>query len=125
MPTRSISALSRIACLCAAACAAAPAWSQDTLDSFSQITTPKKSGKLTSFNPLVTGEVEPKNLRDILCEALLTKDGKPMQHGLSWRVFSPIPDADGKLPLLASSEGGSAAFRGRQKRQLAVGVGDG
>ena len=87
MPSRSISALSRIACLCAALCAAFPAWAQDTLDSFSQITTPKKSGKLTSFNPLVTGEAEPKNLRDIICEALLTKDGKPMKHGLSWRVF--------------------------------------
>lgn len=111
MPTPSISALARIACLCMAVCAAFPALAQETLDSFSQITTPKKSGKLTSFNPLVTGEVEPKNLRDILCEALLTKDGKPMQHGLSWRVFSPIPDADGKLPLLASSEGGSAAFQ--------------
>lgn len=111
MPSRSISALSRIACLFVTLCAAFPALAQDTLDSFSQITTPKKSGKLTSFNPLVTGEAEPKNLRDIICEALLTKDGKPMKHGLSWRVFSPIPDADGKLPLLASSEGGSAAFQ--------------
>ncbi|HVK93047.1 MAG TPA: hypothetical protein VM468_16865 [Mycoplana sp.] len=84
---------------------------QDPLDSYSQIGTPKKSGKLTSFNPLVTGETEPKNLREVACEALLTKDDKPMQHGLSWRVFSPIPGADGKLPLLATSEGGSAAFR--------------
>jgi hypothetical protein len=85
--------------------------SQEPLDSFSQIETPQKSGKLTSFNPLVTGEVAQADLRDVTCEAMLTKDGKPMQHGLTWRVFSPIPDADGKLPLVASSEGGTAAFQ--------------
>ena len=85
--------------------------SQEPLDSFSQIETPQKSGKLTSFNPLVTGEVAQADLRDVTCEAMLTKDGKPMQHGLTWRVFSPIPDAEGKLPLVASSEGGTAAFQ--------------
>lgn len=90
---------------------AQPASSQEPLDSFSQIETPQKSGKLTSFNPLVTGEVAQADLRDVTCEAMLTKDGKPMQHGLTWRVFSPIPDADGKLPLVASSEGGTAAFQ--------------
>ncbi len=111
MPTQRISALAGKLCLCAAIASACPAMAQDTLDSFSQITAPRKSGKLTSFNPLVTGDVEPKNFREINCEALLTKDGKPMQHGLSWRVFSPIPGADGKLPLLASSEGGSAVFQ--------------
>lgn len=111
MPTQRISAFAGIISLCAAFGAAGTAVAQDTLDSFSQITTPKKSGKLTSFNPLVTGEAEPKNLREINCEALLTEDGRPMQHGLSWRIFSPIPGADGKLPLLATSEGGSAAFQ--------------
>jgi hypothetical protein len=90
---------------------AQPASAQEPLDSFSQIETPQKSGKLTSFNPLVTGEVAQADLRDVTCEAMLTKDGKPMQHGLTWRVFSPIPDADGKLPLVASSEGGTAAFQ--------------
>lgn len=89
----------------------APAYAQDSLQGFSEIGTPLKSGKLTSFNPVVTGEATPTNLRDVTCEALLTKDGEPMQHGLTWRVFSPIPGADGKLPLLATSEGGSAAFQ--------------
>ncbi|QRI65102.1 hypothetical protein JQ506_09050 [Shinella sp. PSBB067] len=87
-----------------------PARAQDSLESFSQITTPLKGSKVTSFNPIVTGEATPRNLRDVTCEALLTKDGQPMQHGLTWRVFSPIPAADGKLPLLATSEGGTAAF---------------
>lgn len=111
MPTQRISAFAGIVCLCAAISVAGSALAQDSIESFSQIETPKKSGKLTSFNPLVTGEIEPKNLREIDCEAMLTKDGKPMQHGLNWRVFSPIPGADGKLPLLATSEGGSAAFQ--------------
>ena len=88
-----------------------PARAQEALDSFSQITTPLKGSKLHSFNPIVTGEATPTNLRDVTCEALLTKDGSAMQHGLTWRVFSPIPGADGKLPLLATSEGGSAAFQ--------------
>ncbi|PTM94973.1 hypothetical protein [Mycoplana dimorpha] len=111
MSTPSLSAFAGTLCLCAAISAAGAAMAQNPLDSYSQIGTPKKSGKITSFNPLVTGEVQPKNLREVICEALLTKDDKPMQHGLSWRVFSPIPGADGKLPLLATSEGGSAAFR--------------
>lgn len=34
-----------------------------------------------------------------------------MEQGLSWRVFSPIPGPDGKLPLLATAEGGSADFQ--------------
>ena len=88
-----------------------PALAQDSVESFSQVVTPMKGGKLTSFNPIVTGEATPENLRDVTCDALLTKDGQPMQHGLTWRVFSPIPAADGKLPLLATSEGGSAAFQ--------------
>lgn len=109
MPIRSAVAVSfAVASL---ALAFAPARAQDPLESFSQIQTPLKGGKLTSFNPIVTGEATAKNLKDITCEALLTKDGQPMQHGLTWRVFSPIPAADGKLPLLATSEGGSAAFQ--------------
>jgi hypothetical protein len=34
-----------------------------------------------------------------------------MQDGLAWRVFSPLAGVDGKLPLVASSDGGSAAFQ--------------
>ena len=101
------------ACLAVASLASSfvPVRAQDSVESFSQITTPLKGSKITSFNPIVTGEATPVNLRDITCEALLTKDGQPMQHGLTWRVFSPIPAADGKLPLLATSEGGTAAFQ--------------
>jgi hypothetical protein len=43
-------------------------------------------------------------------EARLTEKSAPMTYGLSWRVFQPIAGVDGKLPLLASSEGGSTEF---------------
>lgn len=109
MPTHPAIALSLV--MASLALSLAPARAQDSAESFSQVTTPLKGGKVTSFNPIVTGEATPVNLRDVICEALLTKDGQPMQHGLTWRVFSPIPAADGKLPLLATSEGGSAAFQ--------------
>jgi len=43
-------------------------------------------------------------------DARLTDKGAVITYGLSWRVFQPIAGADGKLPLLASSEGGSTQF---------------
>tara|TARA_R110002020_G_scaffold12842_7_gene46692 strand:+ start:71 stop:1000 length:930 start_codon:yes stop_codon:yes gene_type:complete len=50
------------------------------------------------------------NGRTVRMEAALTEDGEPLNYGLTWRIFHPIPGPDGKLPLLASSEGGSADF---------------
>ena len=48
--------------------------------------------------------------RTVQMEAALTEDGEPLKYGLTWRIFHPIPGPDGKLPLLASAEGGSAQF---------------
>ncbi|MDZ7601229.1 MAG: hypothetical protein U1A06_07645 [Hoeflea sp.] len=48
--------------------------------------------------------------RMVQMEAALTEDGAELKYGLTWRVFHPIPGPDGKLPLLATSEGGSAQF---------------
>ncbi len=63
----------------------------------------------SGFNPLTIEEAVPKT-RDVRLEALLVEKGKPVEQGLTWRIFSPIPGADGKLPLLATAEGGSAAL---------------
>ena len=49
-------------------------------------------------------------VRNVTMEAVLTEDGEPLKQGLTWRIFHPIPGQDGKLPLLATAEGGSAAF---------------
>lgn len=48
--------------------------------------------------------------RTVQVEAALTEEGEPLKYGLTWRIFHPIPGPDGKLPLLASAEGGSAQF---------------
>ncbi|GGA84987.1 hypothetical protein GCM10011491_10690 [Brucella endophytica] len=47
---------------------------------------------------------------ELILEAKL-KDGNPdIQRGLVWRVFSPEPGDDDKLPLVATSKGGTASF---------------
>ena len=48
------------------------------------------------------------NLRNVELDARLVDGGAPLQHGLVWRVYHPIPNHEGKLPILATSEGGSA-----------------
>jgi len=83
----------------------------DPFKSFPSISTTRKMPKLNSFNPLVSETATGTAVKDITLQALLTEKGKPVEQGLTWRVFSPIPGSDGKLPLLATSEGGSAAFQ--------------
>ena len=48
--------------------------------------------------------------RTVRMEAALSEGSDPLKYGLTWRIFHPVPGADGKLPLLATSEGGSAEF---------------
>lgn len=97
----------------AMACAAGShALAQDAFETFKQLNGSTKMPKLKAFSAPGIGTITtaPPG-RSVRLDAKLTNDGEPMQHGLSWRVFSPIPGADGKLPLLASAEGGSAAFQ--------------
>lgn len=42
--------------------------------------------------------------------AQLTADGPEITRGLTWRIFSPTPGQDGKLPLKGSAQGGTATF---------------
>lgn len=86
------------------------AFSQDAFKEFKQLGGTPKMPKLNAFSAPSNPVTETTTSRDILLEAKLTNEGAPMMEGLSWRVFSPIPGADGKLPMLASSEGGSAEF---------------
>jgi len=50
--------------------------------------------------------------------AKLADDGPPVDAGVEWRVFGELPDRDGKLPLIASAEGGDAEFRLKPGRYL-------
>lgn len=48
--------------------------------------------------------------RSLVLQARLEKDGPAIPSGLVWRLFSPIPAIDGKLPVVAVSQGGEAVF---------------
>lgn len=50
------------------------------------------------------------NQNELLLEAQLTADGPALQQGLVWRVFSPEPNGEDKLPLIATATGGTASF---------------
>jgi hypothetical protein len=43
--------------------------------------------------------------------AKMTASGEDISRGLVWRVFKPEPEADGKLPLVATAQGGSSTFQ--------------
>jgi hypothetical protein len=95
-----------------AVAAGSPLFAQDAFETFTQLNGSTKMPKLKAFSaPGVGAIANVTQGRNVKLDAKLTNEGEPMQHGLSWRVFSPIPGADGKLPLLASAEGGSAAFQ--------------
>ncbi|HWD13364.1 hypothetical protein P8H26_15135 [Pseudochrobactrum sp. sp1633] len=50
------------------------------------------------------------NQNELLLEAQLTADSPVLSQGLVWRVFSPEPNAEDKLPLIATATGGTASF---------------
>lgn len=53
-----------------------------------------------------TGE----SARSITFRAVLVDGGESVENGLIWRVFDPNPDEDGKLKLIAETEGGSTSL---------------
>lgn len=65
---------------------------------------------LTEYAPAANAGDSAAIRRTVRVQAALTEDGEPLKYGLTWRIFHPAPGTDGKLPLLATSEGGSAEF---------------
>ncbi|WP_353641242.1 hypothetical protein [Mesorhizobium sp. WSM2239] len=47
----------------------------------------------------------------VTLSAQMTEGGAEITRGLVWRVFKPEPGQDGKLPLVASSRGGTGTFQ--------------
>ncbi len=45
-------------------------------------------------------------VKRLMLEARLIESGEPLRDGLTWRVFGIEPAEDGKLPLLATAQGG-------------------
>ena len=48
---------------------------------------------------------------ELVLEARLAEDSPPLTRGVTWRIFTAQPDADGTLPLLATSMGGTTSFQ--------------
>lgn len=46
----------------------------------------------------------------VTLSAQLVEGGEDITRGMVWRVFKPEPDGDGKLPLVASAQGGTSVF---------------
>ncbi len=69
-----------------------------------------KLPQINNFAP--AREDKPLALGDgqITLSAQLTEDGTEITRGLVWRVFRPEAGDDGKLPLVASAQGGTSAF---------------
>lgn len=47
----------------------------------------------------------------VTLSAQLTDKGGEITRGMVWRVFKPEPGSDGKLPLVASAQGGTSSFQ--------------
>lgn len=78
---------------------------------FKQINGSQKTSKLNAFAAPGQTPNENQLMKTVLAEAKLTTAGDVMQEGLSWRIFGTIPGEDGKLPVIASNEGGVAQFQ--------------
>ena len=60
---------------------------------------------ISGFEAIKAGESE------LILEARLADNTPPLTHGVTWRVFAAEPNADGTLPLVATSMGGTSSFR--------------
>lgn len=67
--------------------------------------------ELHQYAPTVFDDNDATDFRTVRLEAKLTEDGDPIEDGIVWRVFEPVPNRDGRLPLIATSEGGAAEFQ--------------
>lgn len=66
---------------------------------------------ISTYAPPHAGTQLARGEGEITLSAQLTDKGEEITRGLIWRVFLPEPGADGKLPLVASAQGGTAAFQ--------------
>ncbi|MEO3387532.1 hypothetical protein [Mesorhizobium sp. CAU 1741] len=87
--------------------ASGPAGAQDAADPIESLKVP---GISSYAPPSVQRPLATAGNGEITLSARLTEEGPDITRGLVWRVFKPVPDQDGKLPLVASAQGGSGVF---------------
>lgn len=104
-----------IICLClgafVVAATPAPSAAQAVTDSdpFAQLGLPRLTPFVLPGGDSLSDADRP-SLRNVQLDAFLVEGGQPLEHGLVWRVFHPMPDTSGTLPMLATAEGGRASF---------------
>jgi len=88
------------------AATASPSAAQDG-DGLGDLKLPDISGYAASHRdtPLALS-----NGGEVTLSAQLVDKGADITRGIVWRVFKPDPDADGKLPMVASAHGGTAVL---------------
>ncbi len=52
----------------------------------------------------------PTEMRELTLAAKLSEDGDLIENGIVWRIFKPDPNDDGKLPMVATADGGTTRF---------------
>ncbi|MGL4488625.1 MAG: hypothetical protein ACRCU5_04180 [Rhizobiaceae bacterium] len=82
------------------------AWAQETL------TLPKLVlPGLKNYAPSNPSETKsPTDLRELTLAAKLSEDTDIIESGIVWRIFKPDANDDGKLPLIATANGGTTRF---------------
>ncbi len=95
--------LSRIVVVAILLNAASPLHSGDLLAQ-------QKSSSATSYAPAVEDKKKHTSTHELILEARLTNKGASVESGLVWRVFSPVQDKDGKLPVIGVAQGGTSAL---------------
>lgn len=91
----------------AMALAAQAAGAQDQTNVLEDLEVP---GLSSYAPPTVGGPLASAGEGEVRLAAHLTEGGPEITRGLVWRVFEPEPGPDGKLPLVASAQGGTGVF---------------
>lgn len=89
---------------------ATAATAQDFVQQGTTIDGLRLPGLSTYAPPSSSAPLAQQGLGEVKLTALMTEDGKEITRGIVWRVFSPQAGEDGKLPLVASAQGGSSTF---------------
>jgi len=96
--------LALIACF-AAAVSGGNASAQEQQEAFPNAPTITGFAPAAPTTPLATSAITPVRLA-----AKMTDEGAEISRGMTWRVFAPDAGPDGKLPLIASAQGGIGVF---------------